>query len=214
MSEEREWRDKQEIHELIQNWVLWRDGGDWERFKSLWHDEGRMHATWFQGAAKDFIEANRQGWRKGVRIFHTLGGTSIQLHGDRAIAQTKAIVSQRAYVDGVECDVLCTCRFYDFLERRSQRWGIVLRQGVYDKDRLDPVAPDATLHLDRELLNSFPEGYRYLAYLQTRIGYTVKKDMPQSEGPELEELYRSGALWLQGGPSPIVTRQEQPANTY
>jgi hypothetical protein len=52
------------------------------------------------------------------------------------------------------------------------------------------------------LLNRFPKGYRYLAYLQTRIGYTVKKDMPQSEGPELEDLYRSGALWLQGGSKP------------
>jgi hypothetical protein len=73
---------------------------------------------------------------------------------------------------------------------------------VYDKDRIDPVAPDAALHLDRQLLDVFPKGYRHLAYLQTRIGYTVKKDMPQSEGPELEALYKSGSLWLQGGPLP------------
>jgi hypothetical protein len=198
--------DRQQIHELIQNWVIWRDGGDWERFATVWHEEGRMNATWFQGPALDFIEANKQGWRKGVRIFHTLGGTSIQLNGDRVIAQTKAIVSQRADVDGVECDVLCTCRFYDFLERRAERWGIVLRQGVYDKDRLDPVAPDATLHLDSQLLNAFPNGYRHLAYLQTRIGYTVKKDMPQSEGPEIEALYRSGDVWLKGGSAPAGTQ--------
>jgi hypothetical protein len=77
----------------------------------------------------------------------------------------------------------------------------VLRQGVYDKDQVDPVAPDATLHLDVQLLNSFPAGYRHLAYLQTRIGYTVKRDMPPSEDPELEALYRSGDVWLQGGSS-------------
>jgi hypothetical protein len=196
--------DRQQIHELIQNWVIWRDGGDWERFAAVWHQEGRMNATWFQGPALDFIEANKRGWRKGVRIFHTLGGTSIQLNGDRAIAQTKAIVSQRADVDGVEYDVLCTCRFYDFLEKRAERRGIVLRQGVYDKDQLDPVAPDVTLHLDSQLLNAFPKGYRHLAYLQTRIGYAVKKDRPQSEGPELEALYRSGDVWLlQGGSSPF-----------
>jgi hypothetical protein len=88
-----------------------------------------MNATRFQGPALDFIDANKQGWRKGGRIFHTWR-TSIQLNGDRSIAQTKAIVSQRADVDGVECDILCTCRFYDFLERRSERRGIVLRQGV------------------------------------------------------------------------------------
>jgi hypothetical protein len=95
--------------------------------------------------------------------------------------------------------VLCTCRFYDFLERRAEGWGIVLRQGVYDKDWLDPVAPDATLHLDSQLLNAFPKGYRHLACLQTRLGCTVKKDMPQSEGPEIEALYRSGDVWLKGG---------------
>jgi hypothetical protein len=161
-----------------------------------------MHATWFQGPALEFIKANQDGWRRGVRIYHSLGGTSIDVQGDRAIAQTKATVTQRADVDGVECDVTCTCRFYDFLEQQSGRWGIVLRQGVYDKDRIDPVAPDAALHLDRELLDAFPRGYRHLAYLQTRIGYTVKKDMPQSEGPELEALYQSGSLWLQGGPLP------------
>jgi hypothetical protein len=88
--------DRQQIHELIQNSVICRDGGDWERFETVWHEEGRMNATWFQGPALDLIEANKQGWRKGVRIFHTLRGTSIQLCGDRAIAQTKAIVSQRA----------------------------------------------------------------------------------------------------------------------
>jgi hypothetical protein len=65
------------------------------------------------------------------------------------------------------------------------------------------VAPDATFYLDVQLLNSFPEGYRHLAYLQTRIGYPVKKDMPQSEGPELEALYRSGEAWLQSGLSPF-----------
>lgn len=53
------------------------------------------------------------------------------MQGDRAIAQTKATVTQRADVDGVECDVSCTCRFYDFLEKQSGLRGIVLGQGVY-----------------------------------------------------------------------------------
>jgi len=130
MTNTQEWQDPQTIYQLIQNWVIWRDGGDWERFKTLWHEGARMHATWFQGPALDFIKANQEGWRKGVRIYHSLGGTSIDVQGDRAIAQTKAAVTQRAEVDGVECDVTCTCRFYDFLEKQSGRWGIILRQGV------------------------------------------------------------------------------------
>jgi len=45
---------------------------------------------------------------------------------------------QRARVHGVVCDVVCTGRFYDFLERRDGRWGIALRQPIYEKDRSTP----------------------------------------------------------------------------
>ncbi|MBV8766887.1 MAG: nuclear transport factor 2 family protein, partial [Hyphomicrobiales bacterium] len=114
----------------------------------------------------------------------------------RAIAQTKMTISQRAEVHGVECDVVCTGRFYDFLEKRRE-WGIVLRQPIYEKDRLDPVDPDATLKLDSEQLERFPDGYRHLAYAQTQIGYAVKRDMPGLRGPEVEALYRRGRAWLE-----------------
>jgi len=75
----------------------------------------------------------------------------------------------------------------------------VLRQPIYEKDRLDPVDPAAKLNLDRNLLDSFPEGYRHLAYLQNKIGYKVKLDMPLIEGPALDAIYARGARWLAGG---------------
>jgi hypothetical protein len=109
-------------------------------------------------------------------------------------------ISQRALVHDVACDVVCTGRFYDFLERDASGWALVLRQPIYEKDRLDPVDPAARLELDRALLERFPEGYRHLAYLQTNIGYRVKPDMPGLAGPEVEALYRRGATWLAGGP--------------
>jgi hypothetical protein len=191
--------DREAIRDLIENWVLWRDAGDWERFRSVWHKDGRMEATWFQGTGDEFIEANKVGWARGVRILHFLGGTSIDIVGDRALAQTKMTISQRDRVEGVLCDVVCTGRFYDFLDKRSGRWGLVLRQPIYEKDRIDPVEPGASLQLDAEVLNRFPEGYRHLAYLQSRIGYAVKPDMPGLKGREVEALYRRGKAWLAGG---------------
>ena len=190
--------DRLAIRDLLENWVVWRDAGDWDRFARVWHEDGRMMATWFQGPASEFIRVSREGFARGVRILHFLGGTSVELSRERAIAQTKMTISQRASVDGVMCDVVCTGRFYDFLERRAGRWGLVLRQPIYEKDRLDPIDPAATLALDAALLAQFPEGYRHLAYLQTRIGYTVKADMPGLTGAEVEELYARGARWLAG----------------
>jgi len=190
--------DRLEIRELLENWVVWRDAGDWDRFRTVWHDDGRMMATWTQGTCDEFIAISKAGWARGVSILHFLGGTSIDLAGDRAVSQTKMTISQRGEVEGIVCDVVCTGRFYDFWEKRSGRWGLVLRQPIYEKDRLDPVSPGPSPALDRALLEQFPVGYRHLAYLQTRIGYQVKRDMPGLQGPEVEALYRRGVAWLAG----------------
>jgi len=190
--------DKLAIRELIENWAVWRDAGDWERFATVWHDDGVMMATWFQGPAREFIRVTREGWAKGVSILHFLGGSSVELAGNRAVAQTKMTISQRGEVQGVLCDVVCTGRFYDFLEKRDQRWGLVRRQPIYEKDRIDPVDPAQSLQLDQAALARLPKGYRHLAYIQTGIGYQVKMDMPQLTGPEVERLYARGRAWLSG----------------
>lgn len=190
--------DRLAIRDLVENWAVWRDAGDWERFATVWHEEGWMSATWFQGPARDFIRVSQEGFAKGVRILHFLGGTSIDLAGERAIAQTKMTISQRALVHDVLCDVVCTGRFYDFLEKRQGKWGIVRRQPIYEKDRIDPVDPAAALRLDQQALAALPEGYRHLAYMQELIGYKVKRDMPGLIGPEVEKLYGEGRDWLAG----------------
>ncbi|WP_341705704.1 nuclear transport factor 2 family protein [Ferrovibrio sp.] len=196
MNPDRE--DQLAIRELLQNWVVWRDAGDWERFRGVWHDDGWMMATWFQGPAPDFIRVSQEGWAKGVSILHFLGGIAVDIAGNRAISQTKMTISQRASVHGVACDVVCTGRFYDFLEKRDGRWGIVVRQPIYEKDRIDPIDPREAPALDRAKLAVLPEGYRHLAYIQEEIGYKVKRDMPGLKGREVEALYRRGAGWLKG----------------
>ena len=194
--------DARAIRELVENWVVWRDAGDWERFTTVWHEDGWMTATWFQGPARDFIAVSREGFEKGVNILHFLGGFSCDIAGARAIAQTKMTINQRATVGTVLVDVVCTGRFYDFLEKRSERWGIVRRQPIYEKDRMDPVDPAATLALDATRLATFPEGYRHLAYLQTSIGFNVKPNLPGLRGDVVERLYAEGRAWLAGSARP------------
>lgn len=190
--------DRLIIRDLIENWAIWRDALMWDRFRTVWHEDGRMMATWFQGTADEFVEVSRDGYGRGVRILHFLGGMSIDIAGPRAIAQSKMTISQRAPVEGIVCDVVCTGRFYDLLEKRDGRWGMVLRQPIYETDLLNSVDPGVRLELDEILLKQFPEGYRHLAYLQTKIGYKVKPDMPGLDGPEVERLYNDGAAWLAG----------------
>jgi hypothetical protein len=205
--------DRLAIRDVVETWANARDSRDWEAFRDCWHGDGYMMATWFQGPKEDFIRVSQEGAARGVNILHFTGGCRITLAGTRAIAQTRMTIMQRGPVNGVLCDVACTGRFYDFFEKRGVgrvvapetaerdgRWGIVLRQPIYEKDRLDPVDPSASLTLDPDVLARFPEGYRYLAYLQVQAGYPVKPDMPGLTGPEVERLYQRGAAWLAGQP--------------
>ena len=49
----------------------------------------------------------------------------------------------------------------------------------------------------------FPEGYRHLGYLQSKLGFKVKRDLPQLKGAAVEKLYRQGRAWLDGAVSPF-----------
>ena len=200
-------QDELLIRQMVERWAIRRDAGHWDRFATVWHPQGVMMATWFQGPFADFIRVTQEGWAKGVSILHFLGGSVIEVAGERAISQTKMTISQRGMVEGLNsgeigpvlCDVVCTGRFYDFVQKHEGQWKLLHRQPIYEKDRIDPVDSTAVVKLDSQALAGFPEGYRHLAYIQTRIGYTVKMDMPMLKGPVVDELYARGARWLAGG---------------
>ena len=95
--------DRFAIRELVENWALWRDAGDWERFATVWHPtDGWMTATWFQGPLPVTLSRPAaRGFEAGSSILHFLGGHTTNVAGDRAIAQTKMTISQRGEIDGV-----------------------------------------------------------------------------------------------------------------
>ncbi len=192
--------DRLEIRQLIDNWVLWRDSGFLERFRTVWHPEGRMLATWTQGTGDEFIEMNKKAWENDVIILHAQGAHFSDISGDRAIAQTKMHINQRGEVEGVLVDVTCVGRFYDFLEKREGKWGFCLRQPIYERDFMIPVTLGEAPKIDQALLESFPEGYRHLAYLQSKAGFPVKKNMPGLRDERVQQLYAAGQAWLEGKP--------------
>ena len=154
---EQQLKDELLIRQMVERWAVWRDAGDWDRFATVWHPQGVMMATWFQGPFAEFIRVTQEGWAKGVSILHFLGGSAIEVVGDRAIAQTKMTISQRGMVDGADgpvmCDVVCTGRFYDFVVRVAGDWKLLHRQPIYETDRIDPIDSTAVLALDPQALS-------------------------------------------------------------
>lgn len=192
-------QDQLAISMLMQRWALARDTGDWEGLRATAHPGAAMTTTWFDGGFDAFIEACRVSWGKGSRSQHFLGGTIAQIEGPRALAQTRMSINVRSRLDGVEVDAVCLGRFFDRVEKRDGAWRIARRSVIYEKDRIDPVDPRAKIALDLEILGRFPDGYRHLAYLQTRNGSNVNPSLPTASGEALERLLEQARAWLAGG---------------
>jgi len=189
----------QQIRDKIERWVVYRDAFLWDAFRTVWHPDGVMKATWTEGPFEQFIKITEEGLKHGLNIMHILGGSAIRVNGDRGQAMTKMIILQRANIDGVMCDVSSYSRQYDLWQKWEGGWGLYYRETVADKDRIDPVNNNETVALDETILKQFPVEYCHLAYLQTKLGYDVNKDCPRlSGGPALEALYKKGEDWLAG----------------
>jgi hypothetical protein len=187
--------DKLAIAEVIHNWALWRDGGDFAALRTTFHPEATMTSTWFSGPAEEFV-ARAEARKGGGRSAHFVSSPTIRLNGDKALAETPIILLLREQVDAIDVDVTCHGRFFDRLVRYERAWRIIRRGVIYEKDRLDPVRPGAALMLDDAILARFPEGYRHVAYVQTKRGMTVATDRPTLPSPERDRLYREAEAWL------------------
>jgi len=189
--------DRQHIAEVIQRWGFWRDGGQWEKLATTFHPEGTIHVTWFNGRFTDFIDASREMRKTRRGSKHEIGGSRIEVRGNRALAETNVRILGRRELHGVECDSTAWSRFYDFLEKRG-RWAICRRVAVYEKDRMDPVVPGIAIPFDQARLASMPKAYRFLGYSLALGGFPVSNDLPTDDSPALEQLLRDGEIWLKG----------------
>jgi hypothetical protein len=197
MSPER-FLDRAAIVEAVQNWGLWRDTGRWDRLRSLYTADAIQHTTWFVGPAAEFIDRCVESARRGGRSQHFIGASSVDLNGERAIAETRLVLLVRGTLQGSEVDVTCYGRSYDRFVRLGGEWRIGRREMIYEKDRLDPVDPASTIKLDAKELARYPSGYRHLAYLQASGGARITPDLPVPGSDALARLYAEGEKWLTG----------------
>jgi hypothetical protein len=189
--------DHAAIAALINDWVVFRDAGDFDRLRAIWAPDGRMNATWFSGSADEFVANSRRMFGAPVpAVLHMLGGTSVDVRGNRAVSQAKMTISARGTVYDVACEVTCWGRFYDLWQQGGAGWKLAERFVIYERDRLDTLNGAAFPKLDAAVLEKYPPGYQHLAYLQQAGGATVIAGLPGLTGASVEALYASGRRWL------------------
>ncbi|KAJ5969303.1 hypothetical protein N7501_005551 [Penicillium viridicatum] len=84
--------------------------------------------------------------------------TDITPDASRAVTKMKATITQRFTIDGIEVDAEADCL--------HGRWGARFVRHWYEKDKMLPVIPNQFPNIDMQKLNSYPEGYKCLAYCQ------------------------------------------------
>ena len=187
------------IANVIADWGIFRDCGRWELLRGLYARNGIMVTTWFRGDAEEFIRRSKTAFERGARAQHFIGNSSISLHEDRAVADTRMTILLRAKIAGTEVDVTCVGRFHDRFVREDGNWRILIRTPVYDKNRIDAVYPGSPIEIDQTAIMRFPEGYRFLAYCQSLAGDTLTPGLPTPGNAEERALYAESAVWLAEG---------------
>ncbi len=189
--------DKAAIASRIQEWVIFRDSGDFDRLRAIFSNDGIMNATWFRGSADEFVANSRKLFAGPLpSVLHMLGGITVEVHGTRAVSQAKMTIAARGTVHAVPCEVTCEGRFYDFWRKDAGVWKLAERAVIYERDRLDTLEGAPHPKMAASILEKYPPGYRHLAYLQQANGATVIAGLPGLTGPAVEELYARGRRWL------------------
>jgi len=148
------------------------------------------------GSAAEFVERSRKAFEGGAQVLHFIGAATIELRGDRAVAETRMVLQVRAAMHGVPVDVTCHGLFHDLFVRNAEGWRIQQRVPVYEQDRMDTVVPGQALQLDAEMLAALSQGCRHLTYVQSQGGAQITPDLPVPGSAALERLYAKGRAWL------------------
>jgi hypothetical protein len=183
--------DRQSIADLMTGWIH-RDLAEWDKLRALFHPDGTIEISWFEGLASDFVEGSRRMGQSDVRTKHFISAPLVTFKGNKAIAETNAVV----IAENVRLDlgVSAHARFYDQVEKRGGVWKIAKRQGIYDFAYFN--FPQGVVEIDRELLKKYPREYAALGYALEKSGFPVKRVFA-TKGSDLEKTMKAnGQAWL------------------
>jgi SnoaL-like domain len=183
--------DRLQIADLITGWMH-RDLAQWDKLRELFHPDGTIEITWFQGLGHDFVEASRGMGASDFRTKHMIGAPVVTFNGTKAIVETNSEVLGENVRLGIACD--SHARFYDRVEKRDGVWRISHRASVYDMGTF--TFPTKMYEIDAEIVNRYPREYAALAYCLDLSGFPIKR-VQATKGSALEKEMKAAAQeWL------------------
>lgn len=168
-------QDRQAIADLMTGWMH-RDVGNWDQLRELFHHDGTIDITWFQGSFGDFVDASMAMGASDFRTKHVITAPIVTFSADdrRAVTETNAMVIG----ENATLRLGCTThnRFIDQVEQRDGTWRIAHRKSVYDFSSF--TFPLGLVEVDGEDVGAHPREYAALAYLLDQSGFPVEGPFP------------------------------------
>lgn len=186
-------QDRQQLNDLMNGWIH-RDLSEWEQLRNLFHPDGTIEITWFEGLASDFVDGSMRMGASDLRTKHFIASPVVTFNacGDKAILETNAMI----IAENIKLNVGCEChnRFYDLAEKRDGVWKLFHRQSIYDMGAF--TFPLGLVEIDQTVVAKYPREYAMLAYLLEQSGFPLSRVFA-TRGSELEaKMKAEGKLWL------------------
>jgi len=186
-------QDRQQLNNLMNGWMH-RDLGEWDQLRELFHPDGTIEITWFEGLASEFVSGSMRMGKSDLRTKHLIATPMITFNtgGTKAILETNAMI----IAENVKLNVGCEChnRFYDMAEKRDGVWRLVHRQSIYDMGTF--TFPQGLVEIDPARVAKYPREYATLAYLLELSGFPLQRVFA-TRGSELEQnIKRDAQQWL------------------
>jgi hypothetical protein len=177
-----------------------KDLGRWDVMAAAFAPGATVRVSWFDGPATEFVaRARERSARGGTPSFHEIGAVAVEVHGDRALADSSCAVHLRGLLDGTEVDVVTRGRLCWRVARTQDRWRIVSLDMIYIRDTLSMVDPAAA---PPPAPRGSRAAYGFLQRFMESAGYPVSPDLPGTDRPELvAALLDSHRAWVHPVPS-------------
>ncbi|MFO6296624.1 nuclear transport factor 2 family protein [Rahnella selenatireducens] len=185
--------DRQQINDLMNGW-MYRDLGNWDGLRNLFHPDGTIEITWFEGLASDFVDGSMRMGASDLRTKHLIAQPVVTFNasGNKAILETNAMIMGENVILNLGCE--CHNRFYDLAEKRDGVWKLFHRQSVYDMGTF--TFPLGQVEIDQSIVTKYPREYAALAYLLEKSGFPLSRIFA-TRGSELEQKMKASAkAWL------------------
>ena len=185
-------QDRMDIADLMTGWIH-RDLAQWDDLRALFHPDGEIEVTWFEGKASDFVDASMRMGASDLRTKHLITSPVVAFNGCKAVVETNVVIIGENLKLGLGC--AGHSRFYDLVEKRGGVWKIVKRQCIYDMGSF--TFPIGIVDIDKAIIARYPSAYAPLAYLLEKSGFPVRRVFA-TKGSDLEvQMKKGGQAWLE-----------------